>query len=252
MRGIDTAFQGLQPVALLHHFRDMAMALGHLRPLKAGRWRHFCLGSHVGPDDPTQFDGGIGCGADFMGEAALGRFIHLVDTGAGHIELPAVIHTAQARLLVAPEPQGDQAVRAEFIQQANSPLRVPKAHQLLTQQLHAHRRTIRFGQFLGQQRWNPVAPHRLSHGGSRAVLVTNIFSSWISMLTPPLCTLMSMQPSVTKCATRVNLTRPALDADARYALRHTPATLKPPACALPGAERQDRVGPGSRRVSWAY
>src|SRR5215813_15527807 len=40
MRGVDTAFQGLQPVALLYDFRDMTMALGHVRPLKMRRWRH--------------------------------------------------------------------------------------------------------------------------------------------------------------------------------------------------------------------
>src|SRR5712692_10312046 len=104
----------------------MAMALWHLRPLKGRRWRHFCLGSHISPDDSTQFHGGIGFGADFMGEAALRWFVHLVYTGASHIEFPAVIHAAQARLLVPPKPQGDQAVGTEFVQQPNSPLRVPK------------------------------------------------------------------------------------------------------------------------------
>ena len=44
MRGVDAAFEGLQPVALLDHFRDMAMALGHMRPLEMRRWRHFCRG----------------------------------------------------------------------------------------------------------------------------------------------------------------------------------------------------------------
>ena len=49
---------------------------------------------HISPDDPTQFDGGVGCGAHFMGETAIRRLVHLVDTGAGHVELPAVIDTA--------------------------------------------------------------------------------------------------------------------------------------------------------------
>src|SRR5919109_224111 len=138
MRGVDTAFQGLQPVTFLDDFRDMTMALRHVRPLKMRWWRHFSLGSHVGPDDPTQFNRGVGRGPDFMGETALCGFIHLVYAGAVHIKLPTVIHTAQARLLIAPEPQGDQAVRAEFVQQANSPLRIAKGHQLLAQQLYAH------------------------------------------------------------------------------------------------------------------
>jgi hypothetical protein len=168
MRGVDTTFQGLQPVALLYDFRDMTMALGHMRPLKMRRWRHFGLGAHIGPDDPTQFNRGVGRRTNFMGETALGGFVHLLHAGTVHIKLPTVIHAAQAGLFIAPKPQGDQAVRAEFVQQANSPLRVPKGYELLAQELHAYRRAIRFGQFRRQQRRNPVASHRLAHGGSRA------------------------------------------------------------------------------------
>src|SRR5262245_11322594 len=57
---------------------------------------------------------------------------------------------------------------AELVQQANAPLGVPKGHELLARELHAHWRAIRLRQFLGQQRWNPVAAHCLSHGGARA------------------------------------------------------------------------------------
>src|SRR4029453_19109677 len=96
MRGVDASFQGLQPVALLDDFRDMTMALGHMRPLKVRRWRHFGLGAHVGPDDPTQFNRGVGRRTNFMGETALGGFVHLLHAGTVHIKLPTVIHAAQA------------------------------------------------------------------------------------------------------------------------------------------------------------
>src|SRR5262249_7341970 len=107
MRGIDATFQGLQPVALLHDFRDMTMALGHMRPLKMRRWRPFGPGSPLGPDDSTPLNCGIGRGTDFMGETALCGFVHLLHAGTVHVELPTVIHAAQARLLIAPEPQRD-------------------------------------------------------------------------------------------------------------------------------------------------
>src|SRR6186997_2595364 len=67
------------------------------------------------------------------------------------------------------------------------------------------------------------------------VLVTNTFSSWVSMLLLLFCTRMAMPPSVTKCARRVNLTRRALGADARHTPYHTQATLTSPACARPCA-----------------
>jgi len=93
----------------------MAMALRHLCPLKAGRRRHFLLGTHIGPDDPALLDRGIGLNMDFLGEAALRGFIHLVYAGASHIELPAMVHAAQAGFLVAPEPQGNPTVWAELL-----------------------------------------------------------------------------------------------------------------------------------------
>src|SRR5262249_53637933 len=144
MRGIDTAFQGLPPVALLPHLLYVAMALRHLRPLEIGGWWHFLCRPHVGPNSSTNLDSGIRCGANLMGEAALGWFIHLVHTLAGHIELPAVIHAAQARLLVAPKPQRHQTVWTELVQQPNAPLGIAKGYELLAQELHADWRAIRF------------------------------------------------------------------------------------------------------------
>ena len=78
--GVDAAFEGLQPVALLDHLRDMAMRRRHLRPLEVGQRWHVLARPHVGPDDAAQFDGGVGRGADFVGEAASCR----LDSSARH------------------------------------------------------------------------------------------------------------------------------------------------------------------------
>jgi hypothetical protein len=131
--GIDATFESLKPVAFLDHFRHMAVRRRHLRPLELRQRRHVLARPHIGPDDPTQFDGGVGCGANFMGETAIRRLVHLLDTGAGHVELPAVIDTAQTRLLIAAEPERDPTVWAELIQQADSPLSISKRHQFLSQ-----------------------------------------------------------------------------------------------------------------------
>src|SRR5215831_3014617 len=144
------------------------MALRHLRPLEIGGWWHFLCRPHVGPNSSTNLDSGIRCGANLMGEAALWWFIHLVHTLTRHIELPAVVYAAQARLLVAPKPQRHQTVWTELVQQPNAPLGIAKGYELLAQELHADWRAIRFKQFFRHQGRNPVASHRLTHGSARA------------------------------------------------------------------------------------
>jgi len=53
---------------------------------------------------------------DLVLELMLRGLIGLVDTGAGDIELPAVIDAAQTTLLVAAEEQRGAAVRAILVQ----------------------------------------------------------------------------------------------------------------------------------------
>src|ERR1700739_615192 len=78
-----------------------------------------------------------------------------------------MIRTTQAAFLVAPEPQRDAAMRAELVHQSVAPFRVTERDQLFRQQAHTHRRTVILGQFLNQQRWDPVAPKQLTHRRSR-------------------------------------------------------------------------------------
>ena len=93
--------------------------------------------------------------------------VHLVDAGAGDVELPAVIDAAQPVLLVAPQPERDAAMGAELLKQANAAEAVTKRDEVLAQQPHAHRSAVRSRQLTRQQRRQPVAPQQLPSGRPR-------------------------------------------------------------------------------------
>ena len=67
------------------------------------------------------------------------RLVHHVHAAAVDVELPAVVDAAQPALLVAAEEERGAAVRAELVEQPDPALRVAEGHQVLAQQLHAHR-----------------------------------------------------------------------------------------------------------------
>src|ERR1700694_3042211 len=96
VRGVDAAFERLQPVALLPYFRDVAMALRYLCPLESGGCRHQLAWSHIGPDHPAHLSGRISRQVNLVAE--LLGFVHLIDAVAVDVELPAVIDAAQSRL----------------------------------------------------------------------------------------------------------------------------------------------------------
>jgi hypothetical protein len=77
-----------------------------------------------------------------MGEVALGWFIHLVDTGTGHIELPAVIHTAQARLLVASECERRPSVRTMFADDTEPTVRITEHDEVFAEEPRAQWRAV--------------------------------------------------------------------------------------------------------------
>ena len=166
MRGIDAALERLQPVALLPHLRDVAVGFRHLRPFESRRRRHLVARPHIGPDHPADLGGRIGGQADLVTERL--RLVHLLDAIAVHVELPAVINAAQAGFLVAPEPQGGAAVRAELVDEPNASLAVAKADELFAKQLHAHRRAIRLGQFARQKGRDPISPQHVAHRSARS------------------------------------------------------------------------------------
>ena len=103
VRGVQPAFQPLQPVALLDHLGDVAMGCRHLGPGEF-RQRRDALGrAEIGPDDAAKLAGRIGCRADLVLEVVFRRLVHHVDATAVHVELPAVVDAAQPAFLVAAE-----------------------------------------------------------------------------------------------------------------------------------------------------
>src|ERR1700730_2382600 len=100
---------------------------------------------------------------DLVLELMLRRFIELVDTGAGDIELPAVIDAAQTTLLVAAEEQRGAAGRAVLVEEPDATLRVAKGDEIFAQYTYAHRRCVGPRDLVREQRGNPVPPHRVAH-----------------------------------------------------------------------------------------
>src|SRR5205085_11893072 len=99
MGRVDSAFQRLQPVALLDNFRHVAMARRYLREFEAWRWRRLFGWSHVRPHDATHFTRRIVLDMDFFGETVFTWLVHLVDTVAVDVVFPAVVSAAETAFL---------------------------------------------------------------------------------------------------------------------------------------------------------
>jgi len=102
MRGVDAAFQRLQPVAFLPYLGAVPVAFRHLRPFESRRRGHALLRPHIGPDHPAYLGRRICRKVDLVAE--LLGLVHLVEAVTLDVKLPAVIDAAQPRLFVAPEP----------------------------------------------------------------------------------------------------------------------------------------------------
>jgi len=79
-----------------------------------------------------------------------------------------MINTAESTLFVAAQEERGPPMRAEFIDQPDSPLGVAKGDQFFPEQLDANGRTIGLGQFLGERHGHPVSPYHLAHGSAGA------------------------------------------------------------------------------------
>src|SRR5581483_1320036 len=85
---------------------------------------------------------------------------------AFNVIFPAVVNAAQAALFVAAEKQRSAAMGAMLAEQADASGAVAKGDQILAEQAHAHRRAVRLGNLLGEQRGNPVAAEELARGAA--------------------------------------------------------------------------------------
>jgi len=165
---VETAFEPLQPVALLNDLADVPVRLQHLCPGEFRQRRDLLGRTHIGPDEAAQFAGRISSYADLVLELVFLRLVHLVDTTAVDGEFPAVVNATQPALLVAPEPQRGAAMWTIFVEEPDPAVAVAERDEILAQQPDAHRRTVGPGDLARQQRRDPIATHRLAHRRSRA------------------------------------------------------------------------------------
>ena len=99
---IEIAFHRLNPVArTLIAQRAAAIRPDHRPAQFRQRRRIVSLRPHVRPDDSISLDARVSSDADLFVELAAGRFVGYVHAPALDVELPAVIKTPQAVLLVS-------------------------------------------------------------------------------------------------------------------------------------------------------
>src|SRR5688572_1331971 len=79
------------------------------------------------------------------------------------VVLPTVIDASQAAFFIAAEKQRSTAVGAVLVQETDSSLSVAKSDEVFAEQTHAHGRTIGLGNFLREQRGNPITPEQTAH-----------------------------------------------------------------------------------------
>src|ERR1700752_1787705 len=130
-RGVETAFEGLQPIALLDDLGHMPVCLRHLSPGELWSGRHALGRPEIGPHDPAELDRRIGGDVDLVAKLVLFGLVELVDASAGDIELPAVVRAAQPAFLVAAKKQRGAAVWTIFVQYPDAARCVAKGDEIL-------------------------------------------------------------------------------------------------------------------------
>ena len=189
VRRVQAALHGLQVVARLEGLGRPGVALGRAHPLQVGIRRPLVVRSHVRPHDAGLFDGRVSRRLDLGTKIRLGRLVGHVDAVARGVELPAVVHAAQAALFVAAEEQRGAAMRAVLGHQANLTVGVAEADQVLTQQTHAYaglnRRSVASVASMAGSQYRRIT---LPIGVPAPTRVTSSFSSCFSIAPgPPRC-----------------------------------------------------------------
>ena len=167
MRGVDVAFQRLQPVAFALAGQEIGLVgRAQHRLERRQRRRHLAL-AHIDPDQPPAFGDLVGLGLDLIAEVLVCRQIGHVEAIAGDIVFPAVIDAAQPAFLVAAEEQRGAAVRTAVVEYADPSRAVAKGDQPLAQKHQAQRVAIGFD-FRRQAGRYPILPHQRPHRGAGA------------------------------------------------------------------------------------
>src|SRR6185295_15273504 len=123
----------------------------------------YFTGAQVGPDHLAELARRVGLDGDLAAHAGIGLDIRHVDALALDVVLPAVVHAAQAALLVATEEEVRAAVRAAWLDQADAPVRVAERDQVLSHDLDADRRAVGRGHLARERDRQPVAPEVIAH-----------------------------------------------------------------------------------------
>jgi len=184
--GVDTALKTLEPVALLEDFVHRTVLRRDLRPLEQRRgWASIC-GPHVGPDDAALLFGWVRGDADLVFEVGGLRLRRHVRAAAFNVELPAVVDAADAVFFVASPEEAGAAVRARGLHEADATAAITECDEVLAKETYAHRRAVGAGEFPGEQRGHPVAPHDVAHGGSSVGLHEELVVLGAQHRSPPL------------------------------------------------------------------
>src|SRR5262249_50386797 len=136
-----------------HHRGDAALRV-HVG-FEVREWRRRLAPSHVGPNDATALHTGIRHGPYLVLKIALRRLAGHVDAGARDVELPAVVHAAQALCLIPPIEERGTPMRATVGNQANLAGGDAESDKALAQQTHAQRWAVRCRQLVRTGGWNP-------------------------------------------------------------------------------------------------
>ncbi len=162
MRGVDVAFQRLQPVALALGERDGEIAFRQQRRLDLRHRRRLGALAHVDPDHAGAFGDLVGLGVHLLPEILLRRQVRHVDAVAVGVVFPAVIDAADAAVLVASVEQRRAAVRAAMVHHADAPRAVAERDQFFPQQ-HQPQRIAAGHDFRRLRGRQPVLPHQIAH-----------------------------------------------------------------------------------------
>ena len=166
---IQVALDDLGPVALKQLLGDEAVRRRDQREFELRQFRQLAArqlcrgGAEIGPDHLAELTHRIGPGAHRLVQVAVRRDVRQFHRFAVAVELPAMIDTAQAAILIAAKKQVRAPVRTAGVEHAELAFGVAERHQFLAHDVHAHRRAIRLIEFFGQRHRQPKPPEILAH-----------------------------------------------------------------------------------------
>ncbi len=157
MRGVDLAFQRLQPVAVEERAREQPVLLAVVEELVVGQERRI-VRAQVREDQAAALFARVGEMAHLVFIRALGRLGRHLEHAARDVVEPAVVETAQTAVFDAPVAEIGAAMRAQEAEQPRPAGIVAEQHEIFAEDPHRFRRAA--GRQIGCQRDRmPVLAH---------------------------------------------------------------------------------------------